>query len=209
MLGSPTTVRAFVYLSICALSSHHFTSTTYSHPHRLIGLAPSDWKEVEAKEAKADNRPPLEVDPSYSPQKAIFRYLCLPLSIVDMVSTFPGIITSIGGLSSAQGTEFIRTIRLVRVFRLIKLNRGHSFTATIMQEALQESLPAMMFIGSITVVILIVAGSIFELLEGGNFRVTPDFPNGEYYRSDLFGTSQEVTSFDSVATAIYFSASPS
>ena len=55
----------------------------------------------------------------------------------------------------------------------------------------------------IFVVVIIISCIEFEL-EGGEFVVNEDYPNGAFLRTvDGFGT-RELTPFDSVSTAIYW-----
>lgn len=61
------------------------------------------------------------------------------------------------------------------------------------------------FLLAIALIIFIICGAIGYLLEGGDFKVTEEYPRGAYVRPNLLGTHLEESPFSSVLHGMYWS----
>jgi hypothetical protein len=61
------------------------------------------------------------------------------------------------------------------------------------------------FLLAVALILFVVCGAIAYLIEGGEFKVTQDYPDGAYMRPDLLGEQLEPTPFLSVLHGLYWS----
>jgi voltage-gated potassium channel len=143
-------------------------------------------------------------DFSYSWYRALLKYVFQPLNIIDLVAIIPFYVTYI--VDGGSSLSIIRILRLARIIRLIKGGKG-KFTKglKILQNTLVQSAPMNFFLLCIAIIMFIICGAIEYLLEGGEFKVTADYPKGAYYRQNLLNTHQEPTPFESVLHGLYWS----
>lgn len=135
---------------------------------------------------------------------AIYRYVLQPLNIIDLVAVVPFYIEI--ALSSGSSLSIIRILRLARVIRLAKSGKGR-FTKglKILSNTLITSAPMNAFLLAVALIIFVVCGAIAFLIEGGEFRVSAEYPDGAYMRTDLLGEHLEPTPFLSVLHGMYWS----
>lgn len=132
------------------------------------------------------------------------RYMLQPLNLIDLVAIIPFYVKLLGG--SGSSLSIIRILRLARVVRLIRSGRGgFSKGLLILSNTLVSSAPMNAFLFCVALVIFVVCGSIGYLIEGGEFTVTEDYPEGVYMRPNLLGTHLEPSPFISVLHGIYWS----
>jgi len=115
----------------------------------------------------------LRIGISPKPVKYIFSFY----GIIDLLAVIPTYLSVI--LSGAQGLMIIRAIRLLRVFRILKLNR-YTMEGTIIMRALKASrIKISVFLFGILTIILII-GTIMYLVEGEKNGFT-SIPVGVYW----------------------------
>jgi hypothetical protein len=145
-------------------------------------------------------------DPEYEEVRWVstYRYILQPLNIIDLVAVVPFYIELIA--DSGSSLSIIRILRLARVVRLAKSGKGR-FTKglNILSNTLITSAPMNAFLLAVALIIFVVCGAIGYLIEGGDFTVTTEFPDGAYMRMDLLGNHLEPTPFLSVLHGMYWS----
>ena len=134
----------------------------------------------------------------------IYRYCLQPLNIIDLVAVIPFYIELAS--NSGSSLSIVRILRLARVIRLVKSGKGR-FTKglKILSKTLITSAPMNAFLLAVALIIFIVCGAIGFLIEGGEFKVSEEFPDGAYMRTDLLGNHLEPTPFLSVLHGMYWS----
>jgi hypothetical protein len=133
-----------------------------------------------------------------------YKYILQPLNIIDLVAVVPFYIELIA--DSGSSLSIIRILRLARVVRLAKSGKGR-FTKglKILSNTLITSAPMNAFLLAVALIIFVVCGAIGYLIEGGDFRVSEEFPKGAYMRTNLLGDHLEPTPFLSVLHGMYWS----
>jgi voltage-gated potassium channel len=162
---------------------------------------------VESKVAQQKNRP-VRRDPHLPLQTILCKFLFSFGTLIDVASVLPYYI----GLSSPKFAEghtsstasFIRIMRVFRIFRGAVLKDGDM--PGILQRALSESSDAFILMGLLLVMATIIAGCIMYAAESGTFRITTDYPHGEYFRFNKLVGDYEATPspFDSIPTSMYW-----
>lgn len=105
------------------------------------------------------------------------KYVTSFMGIVDLLSTIPTYISLF--VAGPQYLLVIRTIRLLRVFRILKLSRYIS-EAQALKQALRASLvKIIVFIGGVIVLVLIL-GTIMYIIEGPEHGFT-SIPTSMYW----------------------------
>ena len=95
--------------------------------------------------------------------KKPWKYIFSFMGIVDLLSTIPTYISLF--VAGPQYLLVIRTVRLLRVFRVLKLTRYLS-EANVLKNALRQSAAKItVFIGGVVVLVLIL-GSLMYIIEG-------------------------------------------
>ena len=106
-----------------------------------------------------------------------WRYALSFYGIIDLLAIVPGILNLILGGSSSL--LVVRAIRLLRVFRILKLGR-HLRAAKTLQIALMSSRPKIVvFLGTVLVAVTLV-GTLMYLIEGEEHGFT-SIPVGIYW----------------------------
>ena len=148
------------------------------------------------------------MDPDYEELwwVTIYRYILQPLNIIDLVAIIPFYIEL--STDSGSSLSIIRILRLARVIRLVKSGKGR-FTKglKILGNTLVTSAPMNAFLLAIALILFVICGAIGFLIEGGEFKVTEEYPEGVYMRTNLYGTHLEPTPFLSVLHGMYWSVS--
>ncbi|CAM9340766.1 unnamed protein product, partial [Ectocarpus fasciculatus] len=176
-------------------------------PARLCGVIPIS---ISLFDAEPDD-PEWDIvarysDPDYEELwwVTIYRYALQPLNIIDLIAIIPFYIELF--TQNGSSLSIIRILRLARVIRLVKSGKGR-FTKglRILTNTLVTSAPMNAFLLAIALILFVICGAIGYLIEGGQFRVTEDFPEGAYMRTNLLGTHLEPTPFLSVLHGMYWS----
>lgn len=178
-------------------------------PARISGVSPMALSSMD--NPTDINDPEFEFieryrDPEYEELwwVSIYRYVLQPLNIIDLVAVVPFYIELV--FSSGSSLSIIRILRLARVIRLAKSGKGR-FTKglKILSNTLITSAPMNAFLLAVALIIFVVCGAIGFLIEGGEFKVSHEYPNGTYMRTDLLGEHLEPTPFISVLHGMYWS----
>ena len=159
---------------------------------------------VSARLAGLTNDPNLEL-PSYW---VFLRYICRFNSIIDFISILPfyfllATTNTYVGLSSG----FIRVLRLPRLLQCMSDANGGSEIAAllgILFRCLHRSFRVLVFTLYFYFIGIILFSTIIFVLEGGNFVVNSEYPNGAYLRDNSMRTGLEESVFISIPLSIYF-----
>ena len=180
--------------------------TVWSVSPRIAKILPSKWIEQHGQQ---NNFAP---QPKYSGLSKTIRYLFTYDSFIDLSSIIP--FYAILATDSSMSSGFVRSLRLLRVFRIMKMFRVKTFQQSdlayaIIRSVVDESLLLLLTFCFFAVVVLIIMGSLIFTAEQGSFVVTPTYPNGAYLvplrpdQTDLIAP----TSFTSVGMGIYWAIS--
>lgn len=180
--------------------------TVWSVSPRIARILPSKW--IDQHGQQNDFAP----QPKYSGLSKTIRYLCTYDSFIDLSSIIP--FYAILATDSSMSSGFVRSLRLLRVFRIMKMFRVKTFQQSdlayaIIRSVVNESLLLLLTFCFFAVVVLIIMGSLIFTAEQGTFQVSPDYPNGAYVvpvRPD--DTDHLVaSSYTSVGMGIYWAVS--
>lgn len=117
------------------------------------------------------------------------RYIFSFYGIVDLLAILPTYLTALPFVDSTQRLAVIRSLRLLRAFRIFKL--GHMLSeATALRQAIWASRAKVAVFLSVVVVSIVIAGSAMHLIEGG--------------REDAEGEPITGTGFDSIPESMYW-----
>ncbi len=143
-----------------------------------------------------------KLEPHLTVSAKLFRFFFSFASFIDLTAIIPFCIVLINGNDgSSTSTTFIRMFRILRIFKVAK---GYSDVLRVFQKTFEDSKSALMLLFFIIFMVVIIISCIEFELEGGDFTVNENYPNGAFLRTvDGFGT-RELTPFDSVSTTIYW-----
>ena len=105
----------------------------------------------------------------------------------------------------------LESIILKRLKALVCLNNGSTLVSkcycvpqTQKTPNICKSVPVLTILAFFIMLIAICFGSIIYILEGGNFRVNKDVPDGAFMRIDVAGTDSEVSPVKSISIGLYW-----
>ena len=103
------------------------------------------------------------------------------------------------------GSSFVilLVLRLIRVFRILK-SKNVRVGLKIIQKALMASLPALSILSFLTLLLVLLFGSLIYFCEGGDFTVNAANPEGAYVRWNVDGSEKEQSPFSSILVSIYW-----
>jgi voltage-gated potassium channel len=105
------------------------------------------------------------------------KYATSFMGVIDLLSTIPTYLSLI--IAGPQYLLVIRTIRLLRIFRILKLSRYIS-EANVLKEALRNSLAKILvFLGGVIILVLIL-GTLMYMIEGPEHGFT-SIPTAMYW----------------------------
>lgn len=175
-------------------------------PARVLGIVPHDWDKLELKKPAHMRRE----EPDYPWYEKSTRYLFSFNNIIDLIATLPYFVElcMLSTISATSGNSaiIVTTVRLGRCVRLLKLMDIHpegSPRLNIILKSFKVSAPSLVLLLGIVVVSAVVFGSLIYTAEHGQFRVTEDYPDGEFFRENMMG-EWEVTPFRNLGTAMYW-----
>lgn len=96
---------------------------------------------------------------SYKPRKYLFSFM----GIIDFVAILPAYLSLF--LTGSQALIIFRSVRLIRVFRILKLSRYIAGAENISEELKSNRYKITVLIGSVTCVVIIM-GTVMYLIEG-------------------------------------------
>lgn len=176
-------------------------------PSRILGIVTFYWDREEMDKDVEDR---LE-EPEYKWYEKSLRYLVTYNNLIDLCATVPFLVAIVingGWVDDTRGASayVLTAVRLARCVRLLKLMDIHpegSPRLNIILKSLHNSVPSLTLLFCILIVSAVVFGSIIYTCEHGFYKVTTDYPEGEYYRTDLMG-DQEVTPFRDLGSSMYW-----
>ena len=165
---------------------------------RVAGILPSDWETLNAGNSKA-------LQPHFHPIWAILKYMSKPLNVIDLASILPLYISLFSNQGeSSSYVRVLRLFRLARVLRLLKL-LGNLQNADVAAEIIFETIRNASTLLSVFLFFLLITillfGCIVYLVEGGEFTVNRNFPNGAYLQ---YGSDTEESRFSHIGSGIYW-----
>lgn len=175
-------------------------------PARILGVISHQFDKMELRKPPNMRRE----EPSYTWYEKSLRYLFSFNNIIDLVATLPYFVElcMLSTISATSGNSaiIVTTVRLGRCVRLLKLMDIHpegSPRLNIIIKSFKVSAPSLILLLGIVLVSAVVFGSLIYTAEHGTFRVTPEYPDGEYFREDIMG-EWEVTPFRNLGTCVYW-----
>ncbi len=132
------------------------------------------------------------------------HYVLQWMNMVDFIAIIPFFLQVSGGSASGSTLSIVRVLRLARILRVLKLGKG-SKGLQVLLATMVSSLPALVILGFFSMIGFILLGSLEYFFEGGNFKVTADFPSGAYMISDVTGTTEVPSKYDSIPISMYWS----
>lgn len=179
-------------------------------PPRLAHLLPADadpdltHQEDEDRNSNG-NKPKAKGggnDPEFTWYHKLWAYGTKPFNVIDALAIIPYYIAH---LAADFGSEFIilRVLRLVRVLRILK-SKSMRTGFTIIQKALLASIPALSILYFLSMLLVLLFGSIIYFCEVGEFTVNDAFPEGAYIRWNIDWSEKEQSPFSSILLSIYW-----
>ena len=187
-------------------------ATCYTVSPILSNIVLDTWHHHEFHKANIEGREPRD-EPKYSAHGRFFRYFFSVPNLIDLASFLPYFVdghlhgnTTLfsDGSQGGSQTMVVRLVRLLRLLRLFKLSANSNAITHILYQALSKSFQAGSFILFCVCVGIVLFGSVIYALEGGDFRVTDEYPRGQYYRKSIDGTDYEVTPYQSIPVSMYW-----
>lgn len=145
---------------------------------------------------------PTIPDPTFTPFTNFRRYVLRPMNIIDLIAILPFYFTFV----SANGASLtiFRILRLGRVLRITKAGKNNSGLAIMINTLKRSGDILTMMLFYILLCVVVIAALVFQF-ERGTFRVTPEYPNGAYFRTSLYREGEEVSPYISLWATIYWS----
>lgn len=170
-------------------------STVSFVPPRLSHLLPQRVKHADPAHRKEFP------DPEYTWYHKLWKYGTKPFNIIDLVAIAPYYIS----FGAKVGSSFVilRVLRLIRVFRILK-SKNVRTGLKIIQKALMASVPALSILSFLTLLLVLLFGSLIYFFEGGDFTVDESFPEGAYVRWNVNHSEKEESPFSSILLSIYW-----
>jgi len=99
----------------------------------------------------------------HDPLKGRLLYLITPLALIDFVAIFPSYVTLFAG-ATAIDLLFLRSIRLLRVFRIFKLGR-YNEAFTVVRKVLNTKKGELFVVAFTGMIVIIISASLMYLAE--------------------------------------------
>lgn len=129
----------------------------------------------------------------------IFLYGTSAMNVIDILAIIPFYIQLM--TSAGASFSFVRILRLARVLRVFKFGKSMK-GITLLSRTISKSVVSLAFVAFFITLGIILFGSIQYFVEGGNFEVTTDYPNGAYIVTSPSG--KVPSNFRSIPTALYW-----
>jgi hypothetical protein len=172
--------------------------TVWAVNPREADILPHDWD----KNFGLDE--PL---PEYSTPMHILRFILQIRNLIDLCAIIPYFISA-ANPGVHLNNNYIRVLRLVRVFGLMNRQPEVQVMLGLILETMQKSSYALGVLLLVSLVFVVFFGSVVFALESGTFTVNADYPTGALLRS-AYNPSDGVsvpmaTPFDSIGTSMYY-----
>eukprot|EP00929_Paragymnodinium_shiwhaense_P013399 TRINITY_DN12125_c0_g1_i2.p1 TRINITY_DN12125_c0_g1~~TRINITY_DN12125_c0_g1_i2.p1 ORF type:complete len:786 (+),score=141.82 TRINITY_DN12125_c0_g1_i2:136-2493(+) len=140
------------------------------------------------------------------------RYAMQPINIIDFLAVFPFYVNM--ALGEENQLPLLRGLRLLRIFRVLKLTR-HIPGVDLFVEVMSMSGQPLLILVFFNLIIAVLFGSLMYYAEGQTFSIDPEFtqpidgeaaahPLGVFVRKDKNFLHDEVTPFRSIPRAMWW-----
>lgn len=163
-------------------------------PPRLANIIPSSFDATHIND-------PYVLDPVYSTPRTIFKYVTNPMNIIDLVAILPFYIGL--GTNTQSSVSVIRILRLGRMMRVFKVGK-YNVGTRLLVETVKESIPALSLLCFFTLLLVVLFGSMVFFAEGGQYTISPDFPDGAYLRTNVLANGKEESPFRSIVVSCWW-----
>lgn len=163
---------------------------------------PDYWDELEKIEAIKEHRSP-ESEPKMSIWMQYLRYMASFHFVADFFSILPTYIVLGSGNTSGFNYALVRVLRLLRVFRLLKLNTRGRMIVELLHRTMMSSREAIMILLFYLAIIIVFFATLIFTVESGVYTVNEDYPQGEYLRPDASG-GKTTTPFHDIPSSVYY-----
>lgn len=170
--------------------------TLWSVTPRMANLIPEDHDKFEHEMHLQ------EPDPEMTQFEKYFYYVTEWKNIVDLATIIPFYVF-IDADEHSSSFNFIRILRLTRVLHVFKLTKDNELLH-LLERTIRLSLPALSLWFFVAGLGMVLFGSIIFFFEGGHFLATQDYPDGAFYRKDIYNEHHELTPFISIAVSMYW-----
>lgn len=141
----------------------------------------------------------FHLNPLFSKPVFYFRYILTFNSVVDLLCIIPTIIPSV-----PLNTSFVRTLRILRLFRLMVAYKEIRNVSKMVMRTLWESIDALLLLFIASSIAGVFYGAIIFIVERGTYTVTADYPTGYYEISTSTGVGVQESLFADALTGAYF-----
>lgn len=133
----------------------------------------------------------------------LYKFVFQPLNIIDLVSIVPWYVELALADSGAQGTAVFRVLRLLRVFRILKLGSRYK-KLLIVTSALAKSLDMLCLVAFLVSMVVLISSTLMYFAERGDYNEDCDcyVRKNEVY-SNLDGT--KISPFESIPATFWWS----
>lgn len=167
---------------------------------RLVGLVPKEFDIYQEKVSDDLSIDPVLEPPPLSGPIQFISYVFSIRNIIDLTTILPFFL---GFFVATTSLTFVRILRFTRIIRALKVFKSHQYLA-IIQETMEIAIQPLAFLTMIVAIIVILFASVMFLMEGGDFLVTEDFPEGAYMRNNIYGDGIEKSLYVSIPTTMYW-----
>lgn len=144
---------------------------------------------------------PYVLDPTYSKFTMFYKYVTNPMNMIDLVAILPFYFGL--GTNTESSVSVIRILRLGRMMRVFKVGKYNVGTRLLVQ-TVKESIPALSLLCFFTLLLVVLFGSLVFFAEGGEYVISPDFPEGAYVRTNLLANGKEESPFLSILVSCWW-----
>lgn len=182
---------------------------------RILRCIPKHWDEMEQEKPPEERRE----EPDWGPLQRTLRYTSQIGNIIDIMATLPYFIIILSSPASvensfgaapwilAHGDSTILTVRVARCFRLLKILDVHpqgSPKLSLIIRTVRTSFSSLLILLGFVVISGVIFGSLIYTSESGDFRITEEYPLGEYMRYSLNENQWEVSPFSNLGRCMYW-----
>jgi hypothetical protein len=125
-------------------------------------------------------------------------------NLVDVVSFLPYLVQLVSSRGVANGNNFIRICRIVRVFRILNRHSEVNMMVMLIGKTVRKSFLPLVVLLLISLLVSVFFGSVMFAFEAGEFTVSKEYPDGEYLRSSYRSMFPVVTPFNSIGISMYY-----
>lgn len=141
------------------------------------------------------------LNPLFSKHIFYLRYVLTANSIIDLLCIIP---TLLPASITTLNTSFVRSLRILRLFRLMVAYKEIRSVCKMVIRTLKESMDALLLLFIASSVAAVFYGAVIYVVEKGKFTVTAAYPNGYYQTFTTAGVGVQESLFTDAMTGAYF-----